>query len=78
MLQLVNVSKTFGKGTPNEKKALQNVNLTLGKGDFVTVLGSNGAGKSTLFNAIAGSFRADDGKILLDGSDITAGCFRIL
>ena len=72
MLQLENVSKTFGKGTPNEKKALQNVNLTLKKGDFVTVLGSNGAGKSTLFNAIAGSFRADSGKIILDGSDITA------
>ena len=71
MLRLENISKTFGKGTPNEKKALQNVNLSLEKGDFVTVLGSNGAGKSTLFNAIAGTFRTDTGSVILDGSDIT-------
>ena len=67
-----NISKTFGKGTPNEKKALRGVNLSLEKGDFVTVLGSNGAGKSTLFNAIAGTFPVDAGKVILDGEDITA------
>jgi len=71
MLQLENVSKTFGKGTPNQKIALKDVSLSLNKGDFVTVLGSNGAGKSTLFNAIAGTFRADSGFIRLDGTDIT-------
>ena len=72
MLRLENISKTFGKGTPNEKKALRGVNLSLEKGDFVTVLGSNGAGKSTLFNAIAGTFPVDAGKVILDGEDITA------
>ena len=71
MLQLTNITKTFAKGTVNEKAALCGVDLHLEKGDFVTVLGSNGAGKSTLFNAIAGTFLPDSGSISLEGSDIT-------
>ena len=47
MLKLTNVSKTFNKGTINEKKALKNLNLTLNDGDFVTVIGGNGASRST-------------------------------
>ena len=72
MLKLEHIYLTFNPGTVNEKKALTDLNLTLERGDFVTVLGSNGAGKSTMFNAIAGSLRPDSGRILLDGSDITA------
>ena len=72
MLTLSNITKTFAKGTVNEKTALAGIDLHLDKGDFVTVLGSNGAGKSTLFGAIAGNFRPDTGTILLDGQDITA------
>ena len=71
MLKIENVSLTFNPGTVNEKKALENLSLHLEKGDFVTILGSNGAGKSTLFNAIAGTFLPDSGKIDLDGKDIT-------
>ena len=71
MLKLDNISKTFAKGTVNEKKALDGVTLHLNRGDFVTVLGSNGAGKSTLFNAIAGTFLPDSGSIELEGKDIT-------
>ena len=71
MLQLTNITKTFGKGTVNEKTALAGIDLHLSKGDFVTVLGSNGAGKSTLFGAIAGTFRPDTGNVILDGQDIT-------
>ena len=71
MLTLSNITKTFAKGTVNEKTALAGIDLHLDKGDFVTVLGSNGAGKSTLFGAIAGTFRPDTGTILLDGQDIT-------
>ena len=55
MLKLENISLTFHPGTVNEKKALENLNLHLESGDFVTILGSNGAGKSTLFNTIAGT-----------------------
>ena len=71
MLKLDHISKTFNPGTLNEKKALDQVDLHLERGDFVTIVGSNGAGKSTLFNAIAGSFLLDSGSILVDGRDIT-------
>lgn len=70
-LELKNVSKSFLKGTPDEKKVLNNLSLTVNAGDFITILGSNGAGKSTLFNAILGTFLTDTGKIILDGEDFT-------
>jgi len=71
MLKIENISKTFAKGTINEKRALNNISLVLNDGDFVTVIGSNGAGKSTLLNAIAGSFMVDEGNISIDDIDIT-------
>ncbi|MCQ2506214.1 MAG: ATP-binding cassette domain-containing protein [Lachnospiraceae bacterium] len=71
MLVLTNISKTFNPGTLNEKVALKNLSLTVKDGDFITIIGSNGAGKSTLFNAIAGSFFTDEGRIVLDDNDIT-------
>ena len=72
MLFLQNISKTFNPGTINEKKALDGLNLHLRPGDFVTVIGGNGAGKSTMLNAVAGVWPVDEGRILLDGEDITA------
>ena len=72
MLELVNIRKTFNPGTVNEKKALQGLNLHLNEGDFVTVIGGNGAGKSTMLNAVAGVWPVDEGRIRLDGQDITA------
>ena len=71
MLELKNISKTFFPGTVHEKTALDNLNLTLNDGDFVTVIGGNGAGKSTMLNAIAGTFSVDSGSILIDGKDVT-------
>ena len=71
MLELRNISKTFNKGTINEKKALDGVNLNLNPGDFVTIIGGNGAGKSTTLNAIAGAWYVDSGQIIVDGTDIT-------
>ncbi len=71
MLEIHSACKCFGRGTVNEHKALEKVDLFLAPGDFVTVLGSNGAGKSTLFNAICGNFLLDSGQICLDGADIT-------
>ncbi len=71
MLELKNISKTFFPGTVHEKTALDNLNLTLHEGDFVTVIGGNGAGKSTMLNAIAGTFSVDSGSILIDGKDVT-------
>lgn len=71
MLEIVNACKTFEPGTTNAHVALDHLNLSLKQGDFVTILGSNGAGKSTLFNAICGNFILDEGKVILDGRDIT-------
>lgn len=71
MLKLENIKKTFNPGTINQKVALNGVSLTLEDGDFVTVIGGNGAGKSTLLNAVAGTYLVDEGKISVDGQDIT-------
>ena len=71
MLVIDSISKTFNPGTVHEKKALDNVSLTLEDGDFATIVGSNGAGKSTLFRAITGNFYVDEGRIVLGGEDIT-------
>ncbi|MDQ0088696.1 putative ABC transport system ATP-binding protein [Paenibacillus anaericanus] len=70
MLQLLHVTKLFHPGSPDEKIALVDVNLTLQPGDFVTVIGSNGAGKSTLMNMISGVLRPDVGQIIIDGNDV--------
>lgn len=71
MLKIKNVRKTFNKGTVNEKRALQGINLTLHDGDFVTIIGGNGAGKSTLLNMIAGAYPVDSGIIEIDEENIT-------
>lgn len=71
MLEIKGAYKTFNPGTVNAKTALQNLNLVLKDGDFMTVIGGNGAGKSTMLNAIAGVWKLDEGRILIDGTDVT-------
>ena len=71
MLVLTNVRKTVNKGTINEKRALNGIDLSLKDGDFVTVIGGNGAGKSTMLNMIAGVYPIDSGKIEIDGINIS-------
>ncbi|CRK83710.1 ABC transporter-like protein [Neobacillus massiliamazoniensis] len=71
MLQLNQIHKIFNEGTPDEKVALNNVNLSLNHGDFVTVIGSNGAGKSTLMNIISGVLVPDIGEIQIGGKNVT-------
>lgn len=72
MLTLSDIKMVFFKGTADEKIALNGLSLDVNDGDFITIIGANGAGKSTLFNAIAGTYLTDEGRILLDGRDITA------
>lgn len=71
MLRVENLSITFNEGTPDEKKALQNIQLELKPGDFVTVIGSNGAGKSTLMNMISGALFPDVGIIEINDQNVT-------
>lgn len=66
MLKIKNVYKTFNKGTVNQKRALNGLNLELNDGDFVTVIGGNGAGKSTMLNMIAGVYPIDGGLITIE------------
>lgn len=72
MLDLSNITKVFYPGTVNEKMALDNINLHVNKGDVICVVGSNGSGKSTLFNLISGTYPVTNGKIIFDGTDVTA------
>jgi putative ABC transport system ATP-binding protein len=72
LLQLNKVKKEFGTGTIDEVKALDNINLGINKGDFITVIGSNGAGKTTLLNIIAGVYPPDrGGSVIINTRDIT-------
>ena len=72
MISLKGIVKYFHKGSVNEVFALDNIDLQIDEGDFVTVIGSNGAGKSTLLNCIAGGFLPDSGKIIINKQDVTA------
>jgi len=66
VLELKNISKSF----PGVK-ALDNVSLTLNKGEVLALMGENGAGKSTLIKIITGVYTPDEGSILLNGENIT-------
>ena len=71
MRELKNVCMTFHAGTPDENRALKNINLKINQGDFITVIGSNGAGKSTLMNVIAGTYKASSGEIFYEERNVT-------
>ncbi len=71
MLEIKEARKVFYRGQPDEKVALDGLDLRLGQGDFAVVIGSNGAGKSSMLNAISGSLPLDSGRILINGNDVT-------
>jgi len=71
MIKIENVNKRFYSGTDNEVFALNNINLSVADGEFITIIGTNGSGKSSLLNAIAGSFYPDTGRITIDNKDFT-------
>lgn len=70
MLKLEHIGMTFNEGTLDEKQALQDINLQLNEGEFVTVIGGNGAGKSTLMNVISGSLIADVGHVKINDKSV--------
>ena len=70
IVELKNVSKTYNTGE-KEFKALDDIDLSINKGEFVVVLGPSGAGKSTLLNLIGGMDTVTSGSIKIDGEDIS-------
>lgn len=74
LLRLKKISKVFSKGTVDEVRALDNINLNVAAEDYITVIGSNGAGKTTLLNIIAGVYPPEHGEIILDRRNITRLC----
>ncbi|HWK67357.1 MAG TPA: ABC transporter ATP-binding protein [Rhizobiaceae bacterium] len=71
MLEIRSARKIFYRGQPDEKVALDGLDLSLATGEFGVVIGSNGAGKSSMLNAISGALPLDSGKILINGDDVT-------
>lgn len=71
MLELKSIRKVFNTGTPDEKVAIDDIDIALGKGEFLTIIGSNGAGKTTLLDLITGTCEADKGDIFIDGLNVT-------
>lgn len=71
MIRLENICVTFNKGTLLERVALDNINLTIGAQEFLTVIGSNGAGKSTLLNVLTGNISPNSGRVIIGDKDVT-------
>ena len=69
ILQTQNLKKVYGTG-PNAVHALDGINLSVEKGEFVAVVGTSGSGKSTLLHMLGGLDRPTSGKVFVDGKDI--------
>ena len=70
ILQVQNLTHTYSAGTPFEHKALDNMNFSVERGEFIGIIGHTGSGKSTLMQHLNGLLKPTSGKVLLDGKDI--------
>ena len=72
ILEIKNLNYIYSIGTPFEHKALDNVNFSVNRGEFIGIIGHTGSGKSTLMQQMNGLLKPTSGQILLDGEDIWA------
>lgn len=70
ILQVENLTHTYGEGTPFRRSAVENMSLCVCKGEFLGLIGHTGSGKSTLIQHLNGLLKPTAGRILLDGKDI--------
>ena len=71
MLELQHITKIYNPGTVHETCLFKDFSLKIEQGSFVTVVGSNGSGKTSLLNILCGSIPIEEGRIFMDGADIT-------
>ena len=72
ILQIENLTHTYGAGTPFQRNAVENLSFTVHQGEFLGIIGHTGSGKSTLIQHLNGLLKPTSGRILLDGKDIWA------
>jgi energy-coupling factor transport system ATP-binding protein len=72
ILQVQNLTHTYSAGTPFEHTALERINFSVNRGEFIGIIGHTGSGKSTLMQHLNGLLKPSSGTILLDGKDIWA------
>lgn len=70
ILKCEGVRKVYGVGG-NQVTALNGINLSVGRGDFVAVIGASGSGKSTLLHILGSVEKPTEGKVMVDGSDLS-------
>jgi len=72
IIQVENLTHTYGIGTPFERSAVKDMSLTIRRGELLGLIGHTGSGKSTLIQHLNGLLKPTSGRILLDGKDIWA------
>ena len=72
LLEVKNVSYSYSKGTPFEKKAIDDISFSVEKGEFIGIIGHTGSGKSTLMQMLDGLLKPDSGQVFLENKDINA------
>jgi len=72
IIKIENLNYIYNPNTPFEKKALDNINLTVEEGDFIGLIGHTGSGKSTLVQHLNGLLKPTSGKVIVDGIDTSS------
>lgn len=70
VIEMKNIKKSFYVGTPNQLNILKGIDITVKRGEFVSIIGTSGSGKSTLMNIIGALDRATSGEYILDNTNI--------
>ncbi|WP_055071381.1 ABC transporter ATP-binding protein [Clostridium massiliamazoniense] len=71
IIKLIDIGKTYGKGTEAETVALKNINLTINEGEFISIMGPSGSGKSTLLNILGCVDNPTEGKYYLNNKEVS-------